>query len=77
VEALRNEQRGPGGGERLDDRRLRSGKVVSGHRANHGFRMNVARDAYEVDAAKMCVVRLILGMIASDELEAIRRRAEN
>jgi site-specific DNA recombinase len=40
--------------------KARSGKVVGGHPVNYGFRMNVARDAYEVDAAKMCVVRRIL-----------------
>jgi hypothetical protein len=37
VEALRKEQRGPGGGERLDDRRLRSGKVVGVRRRVYGL----------------------------------------
>jgi site-specific DNA recombinase len=48
--------------------KARSGKVVGGHPVNYGFRMNTARDAYEVDAPKMSVVRRIFRMIGEEGL---------
>jgi hypothetical protein len=46
----------------------RSGKVIGGHHVNYGFRMNTARDAYEVDAPKMSVVRRTFRMIGEESL---------
>jgi site-specific DNA recombinase len=48
--------------------KARSGKVVGGHTANYGFRMNAARDGYAVDEPKMAVVRRIFRMIGEEEL---------
>jgi site-specific DNA recombinase len=48
--------------------KARSGKVVGGHPVNYSFRMNVARDAYEVDERKMSVVRRIFRMIGKEGL---------
>jgi site-specific DNA recombinase len=46
--------------------KARSGKVVGGHPVNYGFRMNAVRDAYEVDAPKMFVVRRIFRLIGEE-----------
>jgi site-specific DNA recombinase len=43
--------------------KARDGKVVGGHRANYGFRMNATRDGYEVDEEKMATVRRIFRMV--------------
>jgi site-specific DNA recombinase len=48
--------------------KARSGKVVGGHTANYGFRMNAARDGYAVDEPKMAVVRRIFRMIGEEGL---------
>jgi site-specific DNA recombinase len=48
--------------------KARSGKVVGGHPVNYGFRMNTARDAYEVDERKMSVVWRIFRMIGEEGL---------
>jgi site-specific DNA recombinase len=48
--------------------KARSGKVVGGHTANYGFRMNAARDGYAVDQPKMAVVRRIFQMIGEEGL---------
>jgi site-specific DNA recombinase len=48
--------------------KARSGKVVGGHPVNYGFRMNAARDAYEVDEPKMAVVRRIFRLIGEEGL---------
>ena len=48
--------------------KARSGKVVGGHTANYGFKMNAARDGYAVDEPKMAVVRRIFRMIGEDGL---------
>ena len=48
--------------------KARSGKVVGGHLVNYGFRMNAARDAYEVDKRKMSVARCIFRMIGEEGL---------
>ena len=48
--------------------KARSGKVVGGHTANYGFRMNAARDGYEVDEEKMAVVRRIFRMVGEEGL---------
>ncbi|HZY66105.1 MAG TPA: recombinase family protein, partial [Rubrobacteraceae bacterium] len=43
--------------------KARSGKVVGGHPVNYGFRMNAARDGYEVDEERMAIVRRIFRMV--------------
>jgi site-specific DNA recombinase len=48
--------------------KARSRKVVGGLPVNYGFRMNTARDAYEVDAPKMSVVSRIFRMIVEEGL---------
>jgi len=48
--------------------KARSGKVVGGHTANYGFRMNAARVGYAVDEPKMAVVRRIFRMIGEEGL---------
>lgn len=46
--------------------RVRSGKVMSGRYQKYGFRLNEARDAYEVDEERMSIVRRIFHMIGVD-----------
>src|SRR5215203_5096623 len=48
--------------------KARSGKVVGGHTANYGFKMNAASDGYAVDEPKMAVVRRIFRMIGEEGL---------
>jgi site-specific DNA recombinase len=48
--------------------KARSGKVVGGHTANYGFKMNATRDGYAVDEPKMAVVRCIFRMIGEEGL---------
>jgi site-specific DNA recombinase len=48
--------------------KARSGKVVGGHTANYGFKLNAARDGYAVDEPKMAVVRRIFRMIGEEGL---------
>jgi site-specific DNA recombinase len=48
--------------------KARSGKVVGGHPVNYGYRLNAARDAYEVDVLNMAVVRRIFRMIGEEGL---------
>jgi site-specific DNA recombinase len=48
--------------------KARSGKVVGGHPVNYGFKMNAARDGYEVDEPKMAVVGRIFRMIGEEGL---------
>src|SRR5918998_911256 len=43
--------------------KARSGKVVGGHRANYGFKLNSSRDGYEVDEERMATVRRIFRMV--------------
>jgi hypothetical protein len=61
-----------GQGDREDEERQaaegRSGKVVGGHPVNYGFRMNTARDAYEVDAPKMSEICRTFRMISEEGL---------
>lgn len=55
--------------------KARSGKVVGGHPVNYGFRMNPARDGYEVDEARMPVVRRMFVMVAEGKaLTAVVRQ---
>ena len=45
--------------------KVREGKLLaSQQRPKYGFRFNEARDGYEVDDAKMVIVRRIIGMVA-------------
>jgi site-specific DNA recombinase len=46
-------------------RKTREGKVVAGRRVKFGFKLNAARDGYEVDEEKMAVVRRIFDMIGA------------
>src|SRR5215207_9087932 len=48
--------------------KARSGKVVGGHTANYGFKMNAPRDGYAVDGPKIAVVRRIFRMIGEEGL---------
>src|SRR5215217_6851298 len=47
-------------------RKAREGKVIATYRPTHGFRMNAARDGYEVDEEKMAVVRRAFRMIGAE-----------
>ena len=42
--------------------------MVGSHSVNYGFRMNTARDAYDVDATKVSVVWRIFRMIGEEGL---------
>jgi site-specific DNA recombinase len=44
-------------------RKAREGKIVAGHSPYYGFRFNAARDGYEVDEARMVVVRRIFRLV--------------
>jgi site-specific DNA recombinase len=46
-------------------RKAREGKVIATYRPTHGFRINAARDGYEVDEEKMAVVRRVFRMVGS------------
>jgi site-specific DNA recombinase len=45
-------------------RKAREGKVVAGRSPRYGFKLNAARDSYEVDEEKMAVVRRIFREVA-------------
>src|ERR687889_203502 len=47
-------------------RKAREGKVIGTYRPTHGFRMNAARDGYEVDEEKMAVVRRAFRMLGAE-----------
>jgi site-specific DNA recombinase len=47
-------------------RKAREGKVIAGYRPTHGFRMNAARDGYEVDEEKMAVVQRVFRMVGAE-----------
>jgi site-specific DNA recombinase len=47
-------------------RKAREGKVIATYRPTHGFRINAARDGYEVDEEKMAVVRRVLRMVGAE-----------
>jgi site-specific DNA recombinase len=47
-------------------RKAREGKVIAAYRPTHGFRMNAARDGYEVDEEKMAVVRRVFRMVGAE-----------
>jgi DNA invertase Pin-like site-specific DNA recombinase len=47
-------------------RKAREGKVLAAYRPTHGFRMNAARDGYEVDEEKMAVVRRVFRMVGAE-----------
>src|SRR5215217_5311970 len=47
-------------------RKAREGKVIATYRPTHGFRINAARDGYEVDEEKMAVVRRVFRMVGSE-----------
>ena len=44
-------------------RKAREGKIVAGHSPSYGFRFNATRDGYEVDEARMVVVRRIFWLV--------------
>jgi len=44
-------------------RKVREGKMVAPRRPRYGFKLNAARDAYEIDEAEIEVVRLIFRMV--------------
>jgi site-specific DNA recombinase len=55
-------------------RKAREGKVIGAHRPRYGFKLNEARNGYEVDEEKMQLVRRIFGMVAQgDTLRSIAR----
>jgi site-specific DNA recombinase len=43
-------------------KKAREGKIIAGTSVNYGFRLNIARDGYEVDEEKMRVVKRIFYM---------------
>ena len=47
-------------------RKAREGKVIATYRPTHGFRINAARDGYEVDEEKMAVVHRIFRMVGAE-----------
>ncbi len=47
-------------------RRAREGKILPVRRVKYGFKLNAARDAYEVDEEKMATVRRIFHMIGAE-----------
>src|ERR687889_669184 len=47
-------------------RKAREGKVIATYRPTHGFRINAARDGYEVDEKKMAVVRRVFRMVGAE-----------
>jgi site-specific DNA recombinase len=47
-------------------RKAREGKVIATYRPTHGFRINAARDGYEVDEEKMAVVRRVFRMVGAE-----------
>jgi site-specific DNA recombinase len=59
-------------------RKAREGKILAGTTPNYGFRFNRARDGYEVDEAKMRVVRRIFRMVGAEKrsLNAIKKTLE-
>ena len=59
-------------------RKAREGKVVGDGKPNYGFRLNEARDGYEVDEGEACLVRRVFAMLASgsavnEVVRALRR----
>ena len=59
-------------------RKAREGKIVAGHSPSYGFRFNAARDGYEVDEARMAVVRRIFRLVGVEgrSLNAVGRVLE-
>lgn len=59
-------------------RKAREGKIVAGHTPSYGFRFNAARDGYEVDEARMAVVRRIFWLVGIEgrSLNAVGRVLE-
>jgi site-specific DNA recombinase len=47
-------------------RKAREGKVIASFRPTFGFRVNAARDGYEVDEEKMAVVRRVFRMVGAE-----------
>ncbi len=57
--------------------RVKQGKVTPGRSPRYGFKLNSARDGYEVDEERMRVVRRIFGMVAEgDTLRSIKLALE-
>lgn len=53
-------------------RKAREGKVIGAHRPRYGFKLNEARDGYEVDEEKMRLVRRVFQLVAQgDSLRSI------
>ncbi len=48
-------------------RKAREGKVIGAHRPRYGFKLNEARDGYEVDEEQMQLVRRIFHMVAQGD----------
>src|ERR687895_2933640 len=46
-------------------KKAREGKIIAGSSLNYGFRLNSARDGYEIDEEKMRVVQRIFSLIGS------------
>ncbi len=58
---------------------MREGKVIATHAPRYGFRLNAARDGYEVDEEKMAVVRRVFRMVGVEAmpLRAIKQAFED
>ena len=60
-------------------KKVRQGKILATHTADYGFRFNAARDDYEVDEAKMAVVKRIFRWIGVEgwTIRRVRRALDD